>query len=171
MFRLSDTRGSEVESSSFVMVGCGAGILPGLDVVLPAGSLTVVEDPHVAKVRGVRHRMTAFACVADLIESPVQDEDRAPELVAEWALPDHVAAVIPGLEYGVVAAAALAEQLTLPGAGLAAARLLPDKVALRIPARSAGLAQPRWREVRATDHGRRLRPAACGLQPPNPPAH
>ncbi len=149
------------------MVGFGAGILPGLDVVLPPGSLTVVEDPHVAKVRGVRHRMTAFACVADLIESPVQDEDRAPELVAEWALPDHVAAVIPGLEYGVVAAAALAEQLTLPGAGLAAARLLRDKVALRIAAGSAGLAQPRWREVRSADDVRGFGHAACVLKPAN----
>jgi biotin carboxylase/predicted N-acyltransferase len=153
--------------SSFVMVGFGAGILPLLDAILPPRSLTVVEDPHVAKVRHVRERMSAFRCAAGLIESPVQEEDRAAELAAGWPLPDSVAAVIPGLEYGVVGAAALAEHLALPGAGLPAARVLRDKVALRTAAGSAGLAQPRWREVWTADDVRAFGQGPCVLKPAN----
>lgn len=152
--------------NSFVMVGFGAGILPLLDAFLPPRSLTVVEDPHVAKVRHVRDRMAAFGCTAGLIESPVQEESRASELAAQWPLPDGVAAVIPGLEYGVVGAAALAERLALPGAGLAAARVLRDKVALRAAAGSAGLTQPRWREACSADDVRAFGPP-CVLKPAN----
>src|SRR5262249_39021506 len=105
-------------AASLVMIGFGAGILPGLDAVLPPGSLTIMEDRDIVKMRDVKHRMAAFRCVAGLVEAPVQDEDCAAGLVAGWELPGGITAVIPGLEYGVVAAAALAEHRRLPGAGL-----------------------------------------------------
>jgi biotin carboxylase len=152
--------------SSFAMVGFGTGLLAGLDAVLPPGSLVIVEDPDIAEVRDVRRRMAAFSCVAGLVEAPVQDEDRAADLVTGWELPD-LAAVIPGVEYGVVAAAALADHRGLPGAGLAAARLLRDKVELRAAADSAGLAQPRWREAWSAADVRDFGAGPCVLKPAN----
>ncbi|MEU9474359.1 ATP-grasp domain-containing protein [Streptomyces sp. NPDC048191] len=59
--------------------------------------------------------------------------------------PGHVRAVVPATEYGVVAAATLADAWGLPGAGTSAAAVLRDKSALRAHADSAGLPQPRWR--------------------------
>ncbi|MDG4834253.1 ATP-grasp domain-containing protein [Solwaraspora sp. WMMD1047] len=148
------------------MVGFGAGILPALNAVLPPGSLTIVEDPHVARVRQVRERMAAFPCVAELVELPVQDEDRVTEQVSRWPLPAGVTAVLPGLEYGVVGAAALAAHLGLPGAGVPAARLLRDKIELRTAA-GAELAQPRWREVSSASDVLAFPAPSCVLKPAN----
>ncbi len=149
------------------MAGFGAGILPDLDRVLPAGSLVIVEDPDVVVARNVRERMSAFGCVADLIEAPVQDEPSAEKLAEELELPSTVVAIVPGVEYGVVAAAAIAAELGRPGAGVAAARLLRDKVALRTAAGRAGLAQPAWREVTSAADVRRFGHPSCVLKPAN----
>ncbi|HEY0932171.1 MAG TPA: ATP-grasp domain-containing protein, partial [Trebonia sp.] len=126
-----------------------------------------MEEPDMAKVRNVRKRMAAFGCVAGLVEAPVQDEDCAPSLVSSWQLPDGVAAVIPGLEYGVVGAAALAEYLRLPGAGTDAARTLRDKIALRTAADAAGIAQPRWCEVWSAADVRAFGSGSRVLKPAN----
>jgi biotin carboxylase len=76
-----------------------------------------------------------------------------------------VTAVLPGVEYGVVGAAALAEHLGLPGASLPAARLLRDKVELRTAAGRAGLAQPQWREARSARDVRDFGSPTCVLKP------
>ncbi|MGC4804628.1 ATP-grasp domain-containing protein [Micromonospora sp. DT233] len=111
--------------------------------------------------------MSAFPCVAQLVESPVQDEERVTEQVPRWPLPVGVSAVLPGLEYGVVGAAALAAHLGLPGAGLPAARLLRDKIELRSAADAAGLAQPRWREAHSADDVCAFPSPSCVLKPAN----
>jgi hypothetical protein len=53
-----------------------------------------------------------------------------------------VGVVLPGTEYGVVAAAALAEAWGLPRAGLVAARAFRDKARLRTVAGQTALRQP-----------------------------
>ncbi|HEV2639543.1 MAG TPA: ATP-grasp domain-containing protein [Actinocrinis sp.] len=152
-----------------VMAGFGAGILPGLDAVLPPASLLVVEDPDVAAARDVRTRMRAFPCVAGLVEAPIQDEAGAEDVARalEPRLPGTVAAILPGLEYGVVGAAALAEARGLPGAGLAAARILRDKASLRQAADRGALAQPAWREVAAAQDVRDFVRGPYVLKPGN----
>jgi len=130
-----------------VLVGFAAALLTELDDLLPAGSVTVVEDPHAVEARDVRRRLDAFRCVAGLQVVPLQDEARPQDAVDRIRRPPAVTAVLPGLEYSAVVAAAVAEAWGLPGAGLGAARTLRDKLALRAAVAGPGIAQPRWRRV------------------------
>jgi biotin carboxylase len=106
--------------------------------------------------------------VARLSYAPTQDEPHVDELVASVARPQHVVAAIPAFEYGVVAAAALAQAWCLPGAGLGAARTLRDKGLLRQAASVAGIAQPEWRlagDVQAVAEFRAKHGGWCVLKP------
>jgi biotin carboxylase len=153
-----------------VLVGYGAAILPELEARLPERSVLIVDEPAVIEARGVRGQTARFRCVAGVVEAPTQDDQHPDAVVAALPRPPRVRAVIPGVEYGVVGAAALAEAWGLPGAGLAAARVFRDKALLRTLAGGAGIAQPRWavvagpEEVEAfrTRHG-----AACVIKPAN----
>jgi len=148
--------------SRYVVVGFGATLLGELDGVLPARSVVVLEDPDVIRGRNVRERIRANACVGELVEVPVQVEDDEVDAVVESVQrPDRVRAVLPGLEYGTVLAAALAESWGLPGATTDAARVLRDKHLLRQRAGSAGIPQPEWELV---DDARSL--AAFGSRHP-----
>lgn len=132
----------------YVMVGFGATLLGELDDLLPERSVVVLEDADVVRGRHVRERIRANRCVADLVELPVQVEDDAvADVVARLPRPDRVRAVLPGLEYGTVLTAALAEAWGLPGATLPAARALRDKHLLRRRAAAAGIRQPDWELV------------------------
>lgn len=132
----------------YVLVGFGATLLKEFDDLLPEKSVIVIEDPHVIRERNVRERIRANSCVSDLIEFPVQVEnDEVDAVVEHFPRPDGVRAVIPGLEYGTVLAAALAEKWGLPGATTAAARTHRDKHALRQRAGAGGIRQPEWELV------------------------
>lgn len=132
----------------YVVVGFGTTLLGELDDLLPARSVVVLEDADVIRGRNVRERIRAHACVADLVEVPVQVEhDAVADVVATCVRPDDVRAVLPGLEYGTVLAAALAEAWGLPGATPAAAQALRDKHLLRQRAAAAGIRQPDWELV------------------------
>ncbi|NED91175.1 ATP-grasp domain-containing protein [Streptomyces sp. SID11233] len=77
---------------------------------------------------------------------------------------------MPGVEYGVAAAAALADAWGLPGAGVPAARILRDKGLLREAADRAGLPQPKWRRVASAGEAERFRAESggrCVLKPAN----
>lgn len=149
--------------SRYVMVGFGATLLGELDDILPAQSVVVLEDPDVIRGRNVRERIRANTCVADLVELPVQVEhDEVAAVVERVQRPDRVRAVLPGLEYGTVLAAALAEAWGLPGATPDAARSLRDKHLLRRRAAAAGIRQPEWELV---DDARGL--AAFGARHPD----
>ncbi len=150
-----------------VMAGFGAAILPYLDRVLPPGALVIVEDADVARARRVQDRIRPYPCVAELVEAPIQNERAAEKMAHELDLPAGLTAVVPGLEYGVVAAAAIAAELGLPGAGVPAARLVRDKVALRTAAGQAGVAQPAWQEVASAVDIRRFGHPSCVLKPAN----
>ena len=158
------------ESVTHVLVGYGAAMLPELEERLPEGSLLILEELSIIEARGAREEAARFRCVARLLEAPTQDEDHPERLVAALVRPARVQAVIPGVEYGVVGAAALAEAWGLPGAGLAAARAFRDKAVLRTVAGEAGIAQPRWATVTGPDdveNFRRRYGGACVLKPAN----
>lgn len=134
-----------MDSITHVVVGFGATLLSELDVLLPPRSVLVLEEPDVAAAKNAEARLPGHRCVARLLHAATEDEHHVDELVASVVRPEHVVAVIPALEYGVVAAAALAQAWCLPGAGLPAARTLRDKGLLRQAAGVAGIAQPEWR--------------------------
>jgi biotin carboxylase len=160
-----------MESITHVVVGFSEFLIAELDALLPPHSVLVLEEPRVAAYRNAEAKVRGHRCVARLAHAPTQDEHHVDELVASVARPPHVVAVFPGVEYGVVAAAALAEAWRLPGAGLGAALTLRDKGRLRQAADVAGIAQPEWRlagDVRdvagfRAKHGGRcvLKPADC----------
>ncbi|MFE9427378.1 ATP-grasp domain-containing protein [Kitasatospora sp. NPDC006697] len=133
------------ESAAHVVVGCGLGMLGEFDKMLPAGSVTVVEESDLLDAGDLRAKAGACACVAEVVDGPAQRADGAPPP----ALPvfARTVAVVPASEYAVVAAAAYAEAAGVPGAGVPAARALRDKVRLRQAAEAAGLAQPRWAQA------------------------
>ncbi|MFE1432529.1 ATP-grasp domain-containing protein [Streptomyces griseoaurantiacus] len=131
--------------ATHVLCGFSKGLLADLDDLLPPASVLVVEDEYVAAQRDVHRRSAQHPCVAGVVHAPVQDERNPAGIVRAVSRPEHVRAVVPSTEYGVVAAAALAGAWGLPGAGPAAAAVLRDKAALRAHADSAGLPQPRWR--------------------------
>ena len=132
-----------------VVTGAGIGVLTQLDRFMPPGSVLVLEEPEVCAARDIAGRLSQVACAAGLVEAPVQDTANAGRLAEFVERPEGVRAVLPGLEYGVVAAAALAEAWGLPSAGTAAARLFRDKALLRESVRRLGLAQPDWQRVQS----------------------
>ena len=157
-----------MESITHVVVGFSEYLITELDALLPPRSVLVLEEPRVAAFRNAEVKLRGHSCVARLVHAPTQDEHQVDELVASVARPPHVVAVLPGVEYGVVAAAALAEAWGLPGASLSAAWTLRDKGRLREAAGVAGIAQPEWRlagDVRDVAEFRVKHGGRCVLKP------
>lgn len=138
---------SRAEDVTHVLVGFGKGIAAALDLLLPTGSVLLVEEDDVVAARNIEARLPALPCVREIRRAPIHDEHDLRAVVVGIPRPPRVRAVIPATEYAVVAAAALAEAWGLPGAGVRAASVLRDKIELRRIADSAGLPQPRWQEA------------------------
>lgn len=157
-------------SVTHVVTGYSTGVLPRLDRLLPPASVLVVEEPDIIAARGAARDVTAFRCVAALLPAPVQDERHPARVTGAVPRPAAVRAVVPTLEYAVVAASELAEAWGLPGAGTKAARTLRDKASLRETARAAGLPQPAFARVDGPDEVRAFRSrhgGHCVLKPAN----
>jgi biotin carboxylase len=158
------------DSITHVLVGFSAGSLSDLEERLPERSVLILEESSVIEARRAREQAAKFRCVAALLEAPTQDEEHPERIVAAVQRPPRVQAVMPGVEYGVVSAAALADAWGVPGAGLAAARVFRDKARLRAVAGAAGIAQPAWAEVSGPDEVERFRSVhgrACVIKPGN----
>jgi biotin carboxylase len=132
---------------TYMVVGYSASILAEMDKFLPPASVIVLEEPEIAAARNVAGNLANFACAGDLVTARTQDEQNIGNLAAQLPRPGGVRAVIPGLEYAVVAAAALAGSWGLPGIGLPAARILRNKALLRESAQRRGMRQPQWRRA------------------------
>ncbi|MFC8226202.1 ATP-grasp domain-containing protein [Streptomyces sp. NPDC057287] len=151
-----------------VVLGYSVGLLNQLERVLPPGSVLVVEEPAMCAARDVAGQLARFACAAGLAEAPVQDEAGAARLAEHVERPATVRAVLPGLEYTVVAAAGLAESWGLPNGGPAAVRAFRDKSLLRELVAEQGIAQPDWRRVDGPEDVAAFRAAhggECVLKP------
>lgn len=131
-----------------LMVGYSRGHLAGLDDVLPARSVVVIEEPDIIRKRSVLEATGRLACVSEVV--PAAYHQASEFLEAGLAIHERrgVDAVMPGIEYAVEAAAALAARLGLPGASEGAARTLRDKLRLREVTSQAGVRNPQWREVK-----------------------
>lgn len=153
-----------------VLVGYSAQLMAEVDRLLPPGSVLVVEEPHVIRARDVHTAAAGHRCVAGVLAAPTQDEVRAGELASLVPRQPGVRAVMPAVEYGVVAAAALAAAWGLPGAGTEAARLLRDKLALRRAAARRDVPQPAFTEATGpadVDALRARHGGRCVLKPAN----
>jgi biotin carboxylase len=151
-----------------VVVGFGETLITELDALLPPRSVLVLEEPSVAAARNAEAILPRHRCVARLLCAPTQDEHHVDELVAAVTRPQHVVAAVPAHEYGVVAAAALAQAWGLPGASPGAARTFRDKGLLRQAADVAGIAQPEWclaRDAQTVAEFRAKRGGWCVLKP------
>ncbi|MBA6436580.1 MULTISPECIES: ATP-grasp domain-containing protein [Streptomyces] len=153
-----------------VMVGYGAQLMAEVDRLLPAASVLIVEEPHVVKARDVHRAAAEHPCVAGVLSAATQDEARAHALAWSVPRPPDVRAVVPALEYGVVAAATLATAWGLPGGGAGAARILRNKLELRRAAARRGITQPEFAEATGPADVDALRArfdGSCVLKPAN----
>jgi len=169
---MSSPRGPDRRAApgvTHVAVGFSQALLTGLDELLPAGSVLVLEEPDVIEARGVLAKARAHPCVAGIMAAATQDELHAERLAESLPRPPRVRAVIPAVEYGVVGAAVLAHAWGRPGAGPAAARTLRDKIAMRAAADASRLAQPQWRIAEAVRDVEEFRDryGGCVLKPAN----
>ncbi len=130
-----------------VLIGFGKLVLSHLERHATPGTVLVVEDPDILDKRSVPSEAARFACVADVVPARYHQDLQCVAEVRRRVGSSGVLAVLPGLEYGVPAAAALADAFGRPGASPAAAACLTDKVELRRAAALGGLRQPMWREV------------------------
>ncbi|WP_306334504.1 ATP-grasp domain-containing protein [Streptomyces sp. KL118A] len=145
--RAEEPRAVPDDDAQVVFVGYNAAYLRAIDGSVPAGSVVVLEEPDIIRKRELRDAAARFACLDRIVPAHYQQSAGALDLVAELEAERPVAAVVPGLEYAVPAAAALAEKLGLPGATESAAQALRDKVRLREVCDAGGVRGPRWREV------------------------
>ncbi|WP_328424469.1 ATP-grasp domain-containing protein [Micromonospora sp. NBC_00389] len=125
-----------------VMVGTALDLLHGLGELLPTGSVVVVEEPDLIRRRDLDRHCAALPFVSRVVAAEYQtDLDPAALLAREPGL-TAARLVVPGQEYGVLAAARLADALGLPGAGVKAAEIFTDKHRMRLLAAAAGLTNP-----------------------------
>jgi biotin carboxylase len=129
-------------AESILLVGYTPAGYELLAPVLPEGSMLVVEEPEVAQQRGLHAVSAGMPLVSRLVECPYQVEGALVDFLSGGGLRP-VAAVIPGTEYAVEAAASAAAYLGLPGAGRQAATAFRNKHLLRHLAQEAGLRNPR----------------------------
>ncbi|MEH1169217.1 ATP-grasp domain-containing protein [Micromonospora sp. CPCC 205539] len=151
-----------------VMMGSALDLLRGLGELLPAGSVVLLEEPDLIRRNDLDRRCAALPIVSRLVAAEYQTGlDPAALLAREPGLAD-ARLVLPGQEYGVVAAAGLADALGLPGAGVKAAEIFTDKHQMRLTAAAAGLINPAFALVgtpaEATAFARR-QGGRCVLKP------
>jgi biotin carboxylase len=127
---------------SILLIGYSAEPLAGLAPLVPDGSVLVIEEPDVARRRELHAEVAGMPAVSRLAECPYQLAGALPAFLSGSGRRP-VAAILPGIEYAVEAAASGAVQLGLPGAGTRAAGVFRNKHLLRHMAESAGIRSPR----------------------------
>lgn len=132
-----------------LMVGFSSVFLRGIDGKVPDGSITVLEEPDIVRGDGLAEKAAGLGCVREVATTTYHQGGDYMSVAEELHAARPVTAVVPGLEYAVVAAAEIAERLGLPGASGPAAATLRDKSRLRRVTSAAGVRNPRWTEIRS----------------------
>jgi biotin carboxylase len=130
-----------------LFVGYNAAYLRAIEGRVDRRSVTVIEEPDIIRKRELQDAPDRFDCLEQIVPASYQQSAEALDLAVELAAARPVIAVVPGLEYAVPAAAALAAKLGLPGATVPAAHALRDKGRLREVTAAGGVRNPRWRKV------------------------
>jgi biotin carboxylase len=134
----------DISRVTHVVAGFSAALLNAIERNFTAGQVLFVEEPDVVEMRKAQAICDEVPAVAGIVSAPSQDENGAEALTRLVPRPPRLKAVLPGVEYGVVAAAVLAEAWGVPGAGIEAARALRNKAQLRGVADAAKIPQPAW---------------------------
>jgi biotin carboxylase len=138
-----------MEAPCVVMVGYGLMLLTQLDKFLPDASVIVVEDPDIIGKRRRDMERWPVKCLHSILPARYHQDLECVDAVARFCATTgaEIRVVLPGQEYGVPGAAAVADRLGLPGATPAAAAALTDKLLMREAASAGGVLVPEWREV------------------------
>lgn len=147
--------GASRAAGRWLLVGFSKALLGGVGG-LPDGSVTVLEEPDVWRKKGLAEAVAGYPMVGEVLFSEYFESSAFLEVVVAAHAASPFGAVVPGVEYAVPAAALAAARLGLPGAGVEAARTLRDKLRLRETASAAGVANPRFAEVRSGAEIRRF---------------
>jgi biotin carboxylase len=110
-------------------------------------SIIVLEEPDIIRKRNLASKPHEMSCLAEIVPTTYQQADGYLPIGRRLHQRYEFEAVVPGLEYGVPAAAVLASRLGLPGANEHAASVLRDKALLREATVRAGISNPRFKEV------------------------
>jgi biotin carboxylase len=123
----------------------------------------VLEEPSVLRANSDRY---AVPPISQAREAAYTRSDEAIAIAKEWAASEPFDGVIAGREAAVTTAAAVAENLGLPGPGIGAANTCCDKLALRRTCAAAGLPQPDFVEAdRSEGVARMLRRGSVVVKP------
>ncbi|HST81421.1 MAG TPA: ATP-grasp domain-containing protein [Kineosporiaceae bacterium] len=152
----------EVKQEGLVLFGFSVALLGTLQGRLPDRSVLVVEEPDVARARGVDALAVDYPAVSRVIRAEYQDPAGLELLLASEPAIAGAAAVLPGGEYAVVPAAVVAERIGVRGASVAAARAFRDKFELRLLTSAAGLRNPGFALVDTIDQAEQFFLAADG---------
>lgn len=158
---------SNLADQEVLLVGFSVNIL-GNAVSLPPGSVLVVEEPTVVRKRDLHNLAGRYPAVAEVLECEYQVPGRLAELAEREPRLRAARSVVPGVEYAVTAAAELAELLSLPGAGMAAATALRDKYRLRRAVTGSTVTNPPYQLVQDAEQVAefiRVIGAPCVLKP------
>jgi biotin carboxylase len=136
-----------VSVPNILLIGWNEDWLTSLDRNLPERSVTVLEERDLYAGKGLAAKRAHHPVLGEVRFTAYQQADDYRPDARRLAAEQPFDAVLPGLEYAVEAAAVVADELGLPGAGSAAAATLRDKAALRRAAERAGIANPAFREV------------------------
>ena len=140
-----------IGANEVLLMGCSLSLLDAWADLLPEGSVLVVEEPDVIRKRRLDRRLSGYPAVAHLVACRYQDPTDLWALLEQEHRLRPARAVVPGVEYAVRPAAALASARGLPGAGTEAARVLRDKHLLRLVATAAGLRNPAFTLARTPE--------------------
>ncbi|AJM77107.1 ATP-grasp domain-containing protein [Rathayibacter toxicus] len=149
-----------------VVVGYSSTLLSALEGRVPDRSVVIIDEPDMIVTRDIATQVEGHPSCAGLIPLGIHDEVGTPPVIAP---PPGVTAVVSPTEYGVVWAAELAREWGLPGAGIRAARILRDKIALRTVMHGI-VRQPDWSHVTslaAAEVFAQQHPAGFVLKPSN----
>lgn len=132
------------------LIGFSSSWLHEMAKFMPDKSVVFIEEPDVARKRGVHAAAADSTKVHAVFECEYQLDGAADSFYLQHR-DLRLSAVIPTVEYSVGFAARLAERYGLPGAGYGTARLLRDKHLLRQVTAAAGIPNPRSVEVNGPD--------------------
>ncbi|WNI14309.1 ATP-grasp domain-containing protein [Actinacidiphila sp. ITFR-21] len=157
----------DIGREQILFFGFSANILSNLAGDLPPGSVLVVEEPDVVRKRDLHQLAKKFPAVSRVVPREYQRASELKLLLGEDLVRGAVA-VVPGVEYGVTAAAVAADALGLPGAGTLGGQVFRNKARLRDLAAGAGIRNPRYTRVDGVEAAQAFMDevgGACVLKP------
>jgi biotin carboxylase len=134
-----------------LLIGCNPDQVEALNAELPARSVTLLEEPDIIRKKRLECLAQRLECLAEVVPCRYHEANDFLRVGVDAHTCKRFEAVVPGREYAVPAAAALAHRLGLPGASEPAAATLRNKLRLRAVTSRAGIRNPEWREVRTVE--------------------